>query len=272
MKKIIALFLTLTFLFSSCSRYQKLLKSTDMEAKYTAAVKYYDKKDYYHALQLFEELTSVFKGTSRAEQTYYYYSYCTYYVDDYAMAAYHFNNFTQSYPNSKFAEEMQYMYAFCFYQDSPIYSLDQTSTLEAIEKFQLFINKFPKSSRVEEANKKIDELRLKLEMKEYNNAKLYYLTENYKAAYFAFDNLLKDYPSTIFKEEVLFLGLKSAYLYASNSIETKKKERFQTCNDRYYNLLDNFPQSRYLRDAEKIFEKVKVQLNNPVAPVVKGTN
>ena len=58
-----------------------MMKSTDMEAKYNAAVKYYEKKDYYHALQLFEELITVYRGTSTAEQSYFYYVYCTYYVD-----------------------------------------------------------------------------------------------------------------------------------------------------------------------------------------------
>ena len=47
-----------------------MMKSTDMEAKYNAAVKYYEKKDYYHALQLFEELITVYRGTSKAEQSY----------------------------------------------------------------------------------------------------------------------------------------------------------------------------------------------------------
>ncbi|MBL7924644.1 MAG: outer membrane protein assembly factor BamD [Bacteroidia bacterium] len=259
MKRLLLLLIPLLIL-SSCSRFQQMMKSTDMEAKYNAAVKYYDKKDYYHALQLFEELISVFRGTSKAEMSYYYYTYCTYYVDDYTMAAYHFNNFVQSYPNSKHAEEMQYMYAYCYYLDSPIPSLDQSSTLEAIDKFQLFINKFPESARVPDANKMIDELRLKLEEKTFNNARQYYRTENHKAAVVAFSNLLKDYPYTIYKEEALFLSFKSSYLYALNSVEAKRVERLKLAREEYLKLVDNFPQSRYLRDAEKILESIDRQL------------
>ncbi len=236
------------------------MKSTDMEAKYDAAVRYYEKKDYYHALQLFEELITVYRGTSKAEKSYYYYVYCTYYVDDFTMAAYHFNNFVQSYPGSPYAEEMQYMYAYCYYLDSPISSLDQSSTYDAIEKFQLFINRYPNSSKVEQSNKIIDELRLKLEEKSFNNARLYYRTENYKAAVVAFANLLKDYPYTIYKEEALFLSLKSAYLYALNSIETKKVERLKLAAEEYLKLVDNFPQSRYLREAERTYESIQKEL------------
>jgi len=238
------------------------MKSSDMEAKYTAAVKYYDKKDYYHALQIFEELISVFRGTSKAEMSYFYYTYCSYYIDDYTLAAYHFNNFVQSYPNSPRAEEMQYMYAYCYYLDSPIASLDQTSTLEAIDKFQLFINKYPASSKVAEANKIIDELRLKLEVKAFENARLYFRTENYKAAVIAFNNLLKDYPYTVYREDALFLCLKSSYLYAQNSVEARKMERFKAAREEYLEFVDNFPQSRYLREAEKMMEGIDRQLKS----------
>ncbi len=261
MKRILFVIIPLLML-NSCSKFQQYMKSTDMEAKYEAAVKYYEKKDYYHALQLFEELISVYRGTSKAEKSYYYYTYCTYYVDDFTMAAYHFNNFVQSYPGSSYAEEMQFMYAYCYYLDSPISSLDQTSTNDAIEKFQLFINKFPESTKVADANKYIDELRLKLEEKAFNNAKLYFRTENYKAAVVSFSNLLKDYPYTIYKEESLFLSLKSSYLYAMNSVESKKTDRLKQAAEEYYKLVDNFPQSRYLRDAERILEDIQKELKS----------
>jgi outer membrane protein assembly factor BamD len=237
-----------------------MMKSTDMEAKYNGAVKYFEKKDYYHALQLFEELISVYRGTSKAEQSYFYYTYCTYYVDDFTMAAYHFNNFVQSYPNSKHAEEMQYMYAYCYYLDSPISSLDQTSTAEAIDKFQIFINKFPESTRVADANKMMDELRAKIEEKTFNNAKLYYRTGDYKAAVVAFANFQKDYPYSLYIEESMFLALRASYEYAINSIDSKRVERLKASKEEYQKLIDNFSQSRYLRDAERIYDNINKEL------------
>lgn len=256
MKKLFLLLIT-TLIFASCSKFQQISKSNDMEAKYNAAVKYYEKKDYYHAYMLFEELISVFRGTSKAEKSYYYYTYCTYYIDDYTLAAYHFNNFVQSFPNSVHAEEMQYMYAYCFYLDSPVSSLDQTSSVDAIEKFQLFVNRYPSSPKVAEANTYIDALRKKLEEKAFNNARLYYKMENYKAAVVAFTNLLKDYPGTIYKEEALFLSLRASYYYAKNSVPDKQLARYKASAEEYLKFIDNFPQSRYLRDAERIYEAVQ---------------
>jgi outer membrane protein assembly factor BamD len=246
--------------FTSCSKFSKVMKSTDMNLKYEVALKYYNNKKYYQALQLFEELITVFKGTSRAEITYYYYCKSYYETGEYLTAAYHLDNFAKTFPNSEHAEECQFLNAYCYYLDSPISSLDQTSTLDAIKQFQLFINKYPKSERVEECNRLIDVLRLKLESKAFNNAKLYYKMEEYKSAYIAFANVIKDFPNTQYKEECMYLAVKSAYQYAENSIEEKRKERYKETMEYYYKLVDAFPDSRYLRETEKIFNDSKKQL------------
>ncbi|MBL7915692.1 MAG: outer membrane protein assembly factor BamD [Bacteroidia bacterium] len=248
---VILLFSILTF--SSCSKFSKIQKSTDMEAKYQAAVKYYEKKSYFQALQLFEELITVFRGTNRAEETYFYYAQCYFETGDYTIAAYHFNNFNQTFPGSAKAEEALFKNAYCYYLDSPVSSLDQKNTLDAIRQFQLFVNRYPQSDKVQNCNQLIDELRLKLETKEFNNAKLYFKTGQNKAALTAFQNVIKSYPSSIYKEECLYYAFRSAYLYANQSIDSKKAERYKYAIESYYKLIDAFPSGKFNRDAEKIF-------------------
>jgi outer membrane protein assembly factor BamD len=245
---------------TSCSKFSKTLKSTDMNMKYEAAMKYYNAKKYYQALQLFEELISVFKGTARAEQTYYYYCKSYYETGEYQTAAYHLDNFTKTFPNSEHAEECQYLNAYCYFLDSPIYSLDQANTVDAIKQFQLFINKYPSSARVEECNRLIDQLRLKLESKAFMNAKLYYKMEEYKSATIAFSNVITEFPNTQYKEECMFLTIKASYKYSENSIEAKKKSRYKETIEHYYKLIDLFPDSKYLRESENIFNDSKKEL------------
>lgn len=258
---VLLIFIGIVFVFSSCSKYNKLLKSTDYEAKYAAALNYYNAKKYYQALQLFEELISIFKGTSRAEQTYYYYSKSYFETGDYLTAAYHLNNFAKTFPLSEHAEECQYLNAYCYFLDSPTYSLDQTSTLDAIKQFQLFINRYPKSVRVEECNRLIDQLRLKLETKAFMNAKQYLKMSEFRSATIAFGNVIKEFPNTQFKEECLYLQVKSAYEYAEQSVESKKKNRYKEAIEHYYKLLDTYPQSKYLQEGELIFKGAKKQLD-----------
>ena len=261
--KSISLFFFIIIL-SSCSKYQQLLKSTDLDHKYEMAIQYYNDEDYYKAFPLFEELITLFKGTSRAEEVYYYYAYCNYYLDDYMLASYYFKSFAKTYPNSKHTEECQFMNAYCYYMNSPILSLDQTNTYKAIDELQLFVNAYPQSTRISECNELIDELRHKLEVKTYKNSKLYYDLGGYKAAIVAFNNTLNEFPDTEYKEDIVFFILKANYLLASNSVESKKKERLQSTIDAYHTFIKIYPDSEYLKEAESIYKNSLRRLENLV--------
>lgn len=232
-----------------------MLKSDNLQLKFEKAKFYYNKKDYVRALPLFEELVSVYKGTKDVEEVYYYYSYCYYGQGEYLMSAYHFKNFVTTYPKSKYSEECHYMYAYCYYLMSPVYTLDQTDTQKAINAFQLFINTYPESARVKQSNDLMDELRRKMELKALTAAELYYKMGNYKSATVAFKNLLKDFPDIPESEKVHYLIVNSWYLLAKESIPSKKLERFNSTITAYYDFIDKFGNSNYLREAEKIYEK-----------------
>jgi outer membrane protein assembly factor BamD len=238
-----------------------------MDAKLDYAIKLYKKGDYYKALPLLEELIAVYRGTKKAEQVYYYYSYTNYQLQDYETAAYDFDNYVKTFPNSEYTEECAFMKAYCYYQDSPNFTLDQTSTLKAINEFQLFIDQHLRSARVAECNKLIDELRYKLESKDYENAKLYYHMEEYKAAVTAFGNLLKDFPSTKYREETMFLVVKSQYLLAENSIEAKKNERYTSALTSYGEFTNAYPESGYRKEANSIAENCRKRLEKYSASI-----
>lgn len=249
----------------SCSEYNKVLKSSDYEKKYEYAKKLYEKDDYARSLTLLEELIAVYRGTSKAEEIYYYYAYCHYYVGDYVLAAYQFKTFIKTFPNSSHVEEAAFMVPSSYYEMSPTYSLDQTDTKNAIRELQSFINTYPTSTRIPEANETMAKLRGKLERKYYENAKQYFNMEQYSAAVVAFTNLLKDYPDNKYREEVSFLIIKSNYLYALNSIEAKKSERFQSAIESYFKFIEKYPASEYKKQAESIYEgasKEQSKINN----------
>ena len=245
----------------SCSKFSKLLKSTDLNAKYTAAEAYYLKGDYYHAQQLYEELIPYYRGTAKAEKISYYDAYCYYAMRDYTSAAEYFKTFAATFPRSKYTRETHYLSAYCSYLDSPDYTLDQTNTLSAIKELQLYVNLYPKSDSVSICNKLIDDLRSKLETKEFEVSKLYFKLEEYKAAIVSFKNTLKDYPNTQYKEECMYYIMKANYFYAYNSIDSKKNDRYKSALDAYETLIDEFPQSKYLREAENVNKNSLKEIN-----------
>lgn len=246
------LYLSILIVFAGCSKYQRVLKGNDFEQKYVMAKAYYDNGKFQKAFPLFEELITVFRGTSKAEDVYYYYAYCNYKLGDFMLAGYHFDNFVSTFPRSDRAEDAQFMNAKCYFLDSSEPSLDQTSTKKAIDELQLFINKYPESPKVDECNDLMDRLRFKLETKAYNGARLYYRLGEYKAAIFALRNTLTDFPDTKYREEMSYMVLRSSYLLADNSIEEKKAKRFddtlQECDD----FMEKYPRSDYTKAAEKI--------------------
>ncbi len=255
--RLFVLYFAVLLVFTSCSKHQKLLKSSDNELKYETAVSYFNKGDYNRALQLLEQLVAVFRGTSRAENVFYYYSYSYYELKDYMMASYYFKRFAKSYPNSEHAEECLYLAAYCTYKESPRYSLDQSSTYEAIKDFQQFINKYPNSDRVPECNFLIDEMRDKLELKAYEIAGLYLKMGDYRAAIVCFENLIKDYPDTQFKEVALFHIIEAYYNFAEKSIRVKRKERYQKALDSYNDFVALFPESEMREKADDMNKKAE---------------
>lgn len=245
--------LALLMIVQGCkSKFEKLRESTDITKKYQEAVKLYEKKDYNKALILFDDLVQRYRGRAEAEDLYYYFAYTNYKLKDYTTARYHFKTFADTYPSSPKAEECRYMGAYCFYLESPTFSLDQGNTIRAIEALQLFINLYPRSERVEEASKLIQDLRDKLETKSYENAKLYFNIGDYKSAVIAFKNSMRDYPDTKYAEEMEFLTIKSQYLYAKNSFEDKQEERFLEAIQLSNDFADNYPSSKYLKEAEQL--------------------
>jgi outer membrane protein assembly factor BamD len=64
-----------------------------------------------------------------------------------------------------------------------------------------------------------------LEIKSFEKAKLYFKMEKYRSATIAFISTMSEFPDTKYKEEILFLSLKSNFLFASNSVERKKNRK-----------------------------------------------
>lgn len=260
MKKL--LYILIVLVFTACSEYNKLLKSTDYNKKYNAAVSYYEKKEYVKALTLLEELVSVYRGTDKAEKIMYYYAYATYATGDYLLAGYHFNNFVKTFPASDKNEECAFLYAYCFFLESPRYSLDQTDTKNAIKELQFFINKYPNSTRLSQCNELITRLRAKLEQKYFEISKQYFFLYDYKASIVSFENILKDFPDTKFREEIMYMIVKSNYIYALKSIENKKADRFKATIDAYNKFLSYFSESKYSKELEGYFASTKKQMEN----------
>jgi outer membrane protein assembly factor BamD len=243
-------------LLFSCSEFSKVVKSTDYEYKYKKALEYYSSGDYVHANSLFEDLVYAFRGTSKGADLYYYYAQSCYNQKDYLLAGHYFKSLYEQYPRHEHAEEAHFMVGMCYYKDSPNPKLDQEITRRAIDAFQLFINLYPYSDKVDEANILIDELNEKIVYKSYLSAKLYYDMEYYKAAVIALNNSLSDFPATKYREELKYLLFKAKYNLAIKSVQAKKRERLNNAYDEYFIFVDEFPESKHIKEVTRNFKQL----------------
>ena len=246
--------------FSSCSEYQKALKSEDLAVKFDAATKQYDNGKYSKAIRLFEQIAPSYRGKPQAEKMFYMFSQSYYKTKQYYLSGYQFESFAAGYPKSDKIEEASYLGAKSYSMLSPVYSLDQTDTDKAIEKLQAFIDAYPNSSYLADANVVVKDLREKLEKKAYENAYGYYKISDYKSAIVALDNFIIDYPGTPFKEKALFYKFDSAYQLAINSITTKMQDRLNVAKTAYSNLVKFNANSEYKQKADEMLARIDTDL------------
>jgi len=258
-KKIVSL-LFIALMVLSCGQYNKVLNKGTIEQQYKMATEMYDAEKYDKAIKLFDKIMTGYRGKPQMERIQFMISESYYYTKQYSLASYYFNRFTKNYPKSTKKEEAAFLSAHGYYLDSPTFSLDQTSTDEALVAMQSFIDTYPDSEKIAEANKYVKDLRYKLEEKEFEIAKQYYHIEDYTAAITSFDILVSDYLGTTFREEAMFYKFKASHDLALKSIFSKKEARLKSSLKAYERFKKSYPKSEYLKEADKIIKDINEKL------------
>ena len=194
-------------LLTSCNEFQKLLRNEDVKIKYEMAEKYYENEEWRRAATLFEQIQPQYRGKPQGERITFFYANSLLNKKNYVLAAFQFESFVKSYPISQKVEEAAFLGAYCYYKQSPRHSLDQEETRTAIEKLQNFINYYPYSEKLSEANDLVQELRIKLEYKQFEIAKQYNTIRDYTSAIKVLNSFISDYPGTPYREDALYLSL-----------------------------------------------------------------
>lgn len=259
MKKYSFIIVLSALLFSSCGDYYKILKSTDYEVKWEAAKKYYAAKKYAYSGTILGELVTVFKGTDKAEECMYLLAQSYFGAKDYTTSGQYFQQYYTTYPKGEYTELSRFYCAYGYFLDSPDYRLDQTDTHKGIREFQMFLEYFPRSEKVSEAQDMLAQMQDKLVLKDYKSAQLYYnlgnyIDNNYLAAVVTAQNALREYPNTTLREDLTILILRSRYQEAYHSVASKQGDRYRMVIDECYNYRNEFPEGKYMKEALRYYD------------------
>ncbi len=229
--------------------------------KYEAGLNYYNIKDYYRAAILFESILPIVRGLPEGEKVEFYLAYCQYNEKTYLLASDQFKTFYETYGRSQFAEEANFMYAYSLFASSPDHNKDQSSSIEAMNAMQVFLNKYPGSQFMNKAIEVIAVSQEKLEKKGFENAKQYVKLEMYKGAVVAFDDFKKNFPDSKYLEEAAYLKVFAEFELAKVSVPARQLERYSATLEFYKELVDNFPNSPFLKEAQRFYSESLNQVN-----------
>ena len=265
MKRILPILLLAALAFQACkSQYDLMLESNDADAKYAAAFDYFNKGKYTKSAQLFESLSLLVGGTAREDTVQYYWGLSNYSMGDYYTAETNFSKFISTYPYSPLAESAEFLRVDCLYKATLRYELDQTPTYAAMNAISAYMINNPESPNKDICRHMLEDLGERLDRKAYENARLYYKMEDYKASRVAFRNILKENSENVYREDILYYVAMSSYKYAQMSVPSKQKERYMTFIDDYLNFVGEIPESKYSKELKVMYARAQRALGKYV--------
>ena len=165
---------------------------------------------------------------------------------DYQEAKFQYEKFVQLYPVNPQTPRAIYYLSMCDYRRLAHIDRDQTHAEDSLKNFQKLVHQFPDSPLTPEVIPKISELKARLARKEFNIGKFHYSNSTYQAAIPRFLGILKKYPKTPSVDATLYY-LADAY---------KREEDYTKTADALRKLLREYPESRYLERAKKLYSRL----------------
>ena len=265
MKRISFVLFLFAVVLSSCGEYNQVLKGNSVEDKFNLAKQYYEeaketgkRSKMLKSMRLLEQIQPSMRGKPQNEIVSYMIASANYEVGDYLTSAYKFDRFVKSFPDSNKKEEAFYLAADSYYQASPVFSLDQSETKDAIDKLQIYLNTYKEGKYFDEANTHLSELRDKLERKDYEIAKQLHHMEFWQPAVHALNNYIDSNPGSNYLEKAYFYKFESQKIYAELSLKMLMRERLDEAKEYYNDYLERYPEGEFLTEANQLLAEMQL--------------
>ena len=240
------------------SKFETLLTSNDVEAKYAAAMNYYQNKKFARAAQLFESMAVLTSGTARDDTVQFYWGMSNYRNKDFYTAEGNFASFIQNFPRSPFASDAEFYRLDCMYRATYRYELDQMPTRTCMAAIVEYEREHPNDeAHLAACAEMKHDLQDRLDRKDFEAGKLYYRMEDYLAAQVKLRNVLKTNADNFYREDVLYYTAMASYNYARLSVAGKRKDRYLVFSDDYLNFVGEYPESHYRKELDGLYRKVQ---------------
>ena len=250
LKRLFFIFLSGIIILSCGSNRPK--KDLSAEERINWAIKKFDDGDYLDAKTEFRIIVLNFPGHNVVDKAQYYLAECHFKLKEYILAIAEYEKLLRMFQNSSYRDDALYKIGLANYKLSPKYSLDQTYTLQAIEKLQQFMEEFPKSDFKAEANEIMTRCREKLSKKEYKNGELYRKLAFYDAAILYYESVVNNYYDTSWAKE--------AQYWLAECL--KKEGEYEQASAEFRRYLDKYPEGKRISVVKNTLQELAEMTSN----------
>lgn len=241
--------LLVIFLMTGCGSYHIKPNITAQE-RFELAKLMFSKRDYFEAKNQFKILVLNNPGLPFIDEAQYYLAESHFHMKEYILAADEYNRLIRLYPKSDWVDDASFKIGMCDYKLSPKPSLDPKYTIQAVQHFQTFIEDFPNSDLIPEAERLLKKCRSKLAEKDYKTGVLYRKLGDYHAAIVYFDSVLENYYDSKYADDAQYW--KAECLFKSQ----KKQESLQA----FLEFISKYPKNPYSSKSISRIKKLEEDL------------
>jgi outer membrane protein assembly factor BamD len=210
------------------------------EEYYNRAITQFNARNYFDAIPAFEELKEKFPLSPYAILAELRIGDAHYYKEEYIEAIHSFENFRRLHPNNKSVPYSIYMIGLCYYSQILTLDRDPTYARAAADQFQQLLELYPASPYTGKALFKLSEAKRIMAEHEFFIGQFYVQYKNYPGAINRFNTILKDYPTSIPRDRVIF-SIAQANFLSENKQRGVKFLQY---------LIRKYPESPYAAQAK----------------------
>ncbi len=256
LRTVLILLLFTSLLFNSCGG-KKIEPNQSAEALYQEAMIELNKKEGFPYILRGTDYDQVFKLLKEIQLRYTYSPYATlaelrtadayFKREEYEQASVEYSEFLNNHPSHQETAYTTYRLALSNYEQKRSQDRDPTNTREALKWLTFFVEKYPDSPLVGDAEKKIAKCRKILAEREIYIGKFYEKRKNHKAAAERFKHVVDQFGNTNKLEEALFL-MGESYLKAGE---------MELARDALQRVVREFPEAKYHKKAADLLSKIE---------------
>lgn len=165
---------------------------------------YFAREKNYQAQELYKAFLSRYPGHDRSDYAQYMLAESYLANREYPLAAVEYQILMSNYGYSEYVDDALFKIGVCYFHESPKPQRDQQKAMDALSRFNQFLQTFPNSPLVPEVNEYIRQLNLKLAEKDFNNGYYYYRRKKWTAALIYFEKVIENYPDNSFWAQSAF--------------------------------------------------------------------